>query len=175
MLSLGQIQHNTLLSTTLHTFKHSGGCIMLWVCLSSARTRKFLGDKKKHRAKQRQNPRGKPGSVCFPTDTRRPIHLSAWQQPKTQGQIYTGFAYQDNIECSWVAELQFWLKSAWKSMARLENGCLEIINHQLDRACRIILTNIVQSRCANLLETYPLKTHSCNHCQMLSIHSGILM
>ena len=29
---------NTSLSTTLHIFKHGGGCIILWVCLSSART-----------------------------------------------------------------------------------------------------------------------------------------
>jgi hypothetical protein len=29
--------------------------------------------------KQRQNPRGKPGSVCFPTDNGRQIHLSAGQ------------------------------------------------------------------------------------------------
>ena len=27
----------------------------------------------------RQNPKGKPGSVCFPTDTERQIHLSAGQ------------------------------------------------------------------------------------------------
>jgi hypothetical protein len=30
VLYLGQIQYNTLLCTTLHIFKHSGGCIMLW-------------------------------------------------------------------------------------------------------------------------------------------------
>ena len=39
---LGQIQHNTSLSTTLHIFKHGGGCIMLWVCFSLARTGQFL-------------------------------------------------------------------------------------------------------------------------------------
>ena len=59
--------------------------------------------KKQNRAKQRQNPRGKPGSVCFPTDTGRQIHLLAGHLPKTQGQIYTGVAYQDNIECSFEA------------------------------------------------------------------------
>jgi hypothetical protein len=44
------------------------------------RTREFFrikinGIKLKHR----QNPRRKPGSVCFPTDTGRQIHLSAGQ------------------------------------------------------------------------------------------------
>jgi hypothetical protein len=34
------------------------------------------------------------------------------------------------LECSWVAELQFWLKSPWKYMARPENGYLAIINNQ---------------------------------------------
>jgi hypothetical protein len=29
VLCLGQIQYNTLLSTTFHIFKNSGGCIML--------------------------------------------------------------------------------------------------------------------------------------------------
>ena len=33
VLCLGQIQGNTLLSTAIHIFKHSVGCIMLWVCL----------------------------------------------------------------------------------------------------------------------------------------------
>jgi hypothetical protein len=32
-----------------------------------------------NRVKHRQNPGGKPGSVCFPTDTGRPIQLSAGQ------------------------------------------------------------------------------------------------
>ena len=32
-----KIERSTSLSTTLHIFKHGGGCIMLWVCLSSAR------------------------------------------------------------------------------------------------------------------------------------------
>ena len=41
-LCLGQIQHNTSLSTTLHIFNHGGGCILLWVCLSLARIRKFF-------------------------------------------------------------------------------------------------------------------------------------
>jgi hypothetical protein len=45
-LCLGQIQHNTSLSTTPHIFKQGGGCIMLWVCLSLARTWEFWGDKK---------------------------------------------------------------------------------------------------------------------------------
>ena len=40
-LCLGKIPHNTSMSTTLHIFKHDGGCIMLWVCLSSARTREL--------------------------------------------------------------------------------------------------------------------------------------
>jgi hypothetical protein len=40
----------------------------------------FLLDKIKwNRAKHRQNPRGKPGSVCFPTDTGRQMYLSAGQ------------------------------------------------------------------------------------------------
>jgi hypothetical protein len=69
--------------------------------LSSARTREFFFIIKINvKAKHRQNPRGKPGSVCFPIDTGRLIHLSAGQLPKTQGQIYNGVAYQDNIECS---------------------------------------------------------------------------
>ena len=34
--------NNTSLCTTLHIFKYGGGCIMLWVCLSSARTRQFF-------------------------------------------------------------------------------------------------------------------------------------
>ena len=41
-LCLGQIQHNTSLSTTLHIFKHGGGCIMLWVCLSSSSNMKLF-------------------------------------------------------------------------------------------------------------------------------------
>ena len=48
--------------------------------------------------KHKRNRRGKPGSVCFPTDTGRQIHLSAGQ-----GQIYTGVAYQDDTEYSRVA------------------------------------------------------------------------
>ena len=39
---LGQIQHNTSLSTTLQIFKHGGGCIMLWVYLPAAKTREFF-------------------------------------------------------------------------------------------------------------------------------------
>ena len=50
--------------------------------------------------KPRQNHRGKLCLVCFPTDTGRQIHLSAGQLPKTQGQMYAGVAYQDDIECS---------------------------------------------------------------------------
>ena len=42
VLCLGQIQHNTSLSTTLQMFKHGSGCIMLWVCLSSTRTRELF-------------------------------------------------------------------------------------------------------------------------------------
>ena len=37
-LCLGQIQHNISLSSTLHIFKHGVGCIMLWVCLSLAKS-----------------------------------------------------------------------------------------------------------------------------------------
>jgi hypothetical protein len=60
--------------------KH-GGCIMLWVCLSSARTKEgfILYKRKQNTAKHRQNPRRKPGSVIFPTDTGRRIQLSAGQ------------------------------------------------------------------------------------------------
>ena len=40
----------------------------------------FWEDKNKlNRAKHRQNPKGKPGSVCFPTDTGRQIHNSSGQ------------------------------------------------------------------------------------------------
>ena len=41
-LCLWQIQHNTSLSTTHHIIKRGGGSIMLWICLSSAKTREFL-------------------------------------------------------------------------------------------------------------------------------------
>ena len=58
----------------LHIVKHGGGCIMLWVCLSSAMTRDMFRIKR-----YRQYPRGKPGSVCFSTDTGRQINLSAGQ------------------------------------------------------------------------------------------------
>jgi hypothetical protein len=34
---------NTSLNTPLRIFKHGYGCIMLWVCLSTARTTDFLG------------------------------------------------------------------------------------------------------------------------------------
>ena len=34
--------NDTLLSTTLHIFKNGGGCIMLWLCLSSARTKEIF-------------------------------------------------------------------------------------------------------------------------------------
>ena len=59
----------------------------------------FFDKNKLNTANHSQNPRGKPGSVCFPTDTGRQIHLSAGQKPETQGQIYTGVAYQDDVEC----------------------------------------------------------------------------
>ena len=64
-------------------------------------------DKKKtwNGAKCSQNPSGNPGSVCFPPNTGKVIHLSAGQYPKTQGQIDTGVAYQEDNECSSVAEL----------------------------------------------------------------------
>ena len=62
----------------------------------------FLRDKW-NGAKHRHNLRGKVGSVCFPPDTVRQIHLSAGQQLKTQDQMYTGVPYQDDIECFWVA------------------------------------------------------------------------
>ena len=98
------------------------------------RTGEFFRIKKKQKAaKHRQNPRGKPDSVCFPPETGRLIHLSAGQYTKTLGKIYTAVAYQEDSECSWVAELQFWLKSDWKSMAKLENGCLAMINNQLKK------------------------------------------
>jgi hypothetical protein len=38
MLYLGQIQENI----TLHIFKYEGGCVISWVCLSSARPGKFF-------------------------------------------------------------------------------------------------------------------------------------
>ena len=34
---LGANQHNTSLSTTVHIFKHGGGCMILWLCLSPRR------------------------------------------------------------------------------------------------------------------------------------------
>jgi hypothetical protein len=42
-LCLGKIKHNT---DILHIFNDGGGCIMLWVCLSLARTREYFYDKK---------------------------------------------------------------------------------------------------------------------------------
>ena len=67
-------------------------------------------------------------------------------------QIYTGVAYQEDSECSWMAELQFgktwkWFSSndqqhIWQSLKNLENNKW---------------VNIVQSRCVKLLETYPEK------------------
>jgi hypothetical protein len=63
-----------------HIFKH-GGHARHQQGLGS-----FWGDKKERNgAKHRQNPRGKHGLVCFPTDIGRQIHLSAEQLPKTQG------------------------------------------------------------------------------------------
>ena len=56
---------------------------------------------KRNTAKNRQNPRQKSGSVCFPTETGTQIHLSAG--PKAQGQIDNRVACQDDIECSVVA------------------------------------------------------------------------
>ena len=80
VLCLGQIQYNTLLSTTLYIFERSGDYIMLWVCLLSLRTGEFFRIKKKgNGAKHRTNLRGKPGSVCLTLDTGRWIHLSAGQ------------------------------------------------------------------------------------------------
>ena len=105
---------NPIQSTTLHIFKHSGGCIILWVCLYSLRT-----------------------GECFTIKKN---------------------AYQEDSECSWVAEWQFWLKSAWKSTASPEIGSLAMINKQFDRAGRILKIkwlNNVQSRCGKLFETYP--------------------
>jgi hypothetical protein len=37
------------------------------------------GDFKGNRTENRPNPRGKPASVCFPTDTGRQMYLSAGQ------------------------------------------------------------------------------------------------
>ena len=72
VLCLGQIQYNTLLSTTLRVFKHSGGCVMLWVWLIIVKNWGVFQDKNKgNGAKHRQNPRGKQGSVCFTPDTGR--------------------------------------------------------------------------------------------------------
>ena len=81
--------------------------------------------------KYKQNPRGKPGLVCFPSDTGRLIHLSAGQQPKTQGQMHTGVAYQDDIECSEWLSYNFNLNQLENPMARLENGYLTMINNRL--------------------------------------------
>jgi hypothetical protein len=55
----------------------------------------FHHKNKQNGGKHRQNPRGK----LLP-DTRRLIYLSAGQYHKTQGQIYTGDAYQEDSECS---------------------------------------------------------------------------
>ena len=35
-------KHNTSLSNCLLIFKHGGGCIMIWVCLTSAKTGEFF-------------------------------------------------------------------------------------------------------------------------------------
>ena len=59
----------------------------------------FQDEKKQDGATHRQNPRGKPASVCFIPDTGRGIHISAGQ-PATQGQIYTGVSYLEDSECS---------------------------------------------------------------------------
>jgi hypothetical protein len=49
---------------------------------------------------------------------------------------------QDDFECSWVESYSF--------------DFIAMINNKLDRAWRFFLkNNIVQSRCANLLETWP--------------------
>jgi hypothetical protein len=105
--------------------------------------------------------------VCFPPDTGIWIHLSAGQQPKTQVQIYTGIAYQEDRECSWVAEIQLWLISTWKSLARPENGCLAMINNQLDKSLKNFENNkwasVVQSRCGKLLRDVPRKTASTKY------------
>jgi hypothetical protein len=47
---------------------------MLWVFLSSAKAREFFGIKINVID---QNPREKPGSVCFPPDTGTQVQLSA--------------------------------------------------------------------------------------------------
>ena len=39
---------------------------------------------------------------------------------KHKAKSYAGVAYQEDSKWSWVAELQFWFKSAWKYMARLK-------------------------------------------------------
>jgi hypothetical protein len=80
VFSLDQIQHNTSLSTTLSIFKawwwlhYVMGMLVIGKVYGV-----FLNKNKRNRAKHRQNPRGKHGSVCFPTDTGIQLHLSAGQ------------------------------------------------------------------------------------------------
>jgi hypothetical protein len=41
-LCLGQIQHSTSLRNCLLIFQHGGGCIMIWLCLTLAKTGEFF-------------------------------------------------------------------------------------------------------------------------------------
>ena len=93
--------YNPSLSTTLHIFNHDGGCITLWVCLSSARTREFY--------------RIKINGIKLSTDKilAENLDLFAFQQTlgdkftfqqdnnlKHKATIYTEIAYQDDVEYS---------------------------------------------------------------------------
>ena len=135
VLCLGKIQYNTLLSTTLHIFNHSGGCIMLWVCLSSLRTGEVF--RIKLNGMERST-----SKILEDNLVQSAFHL-------TLGDEFT-FQQNNNLKHKAIFTLElltkktanvpewtilkFWLKSTWKSIARAENGCLAMINNQFDRA-----------------------------------------
>ena len=99
-----------LLSNTLHTFKLSSGCIMLWIWLYGVGDwGVFQGEKECNGAKLRQNPRGKPGSV------------SAFHQ--TLGDEFT-FQQDNNLKHN--------AKSTLKLLTKKIVNVLEWQSHSLD-------------------------------------------
>jgi hypothetical protein len=66
---------------------------------------------------------GKPEENLLQSAFRQTLGDKFTFQQETQGQIYTGVAYQDHIECSQVAELQFdlcLLENLWQDLALFE-------------------------------------------------------